>query len=139
MKNKFNIGDTVKLSNVYVGNYYFGSSPDYGGMFTDSMRNKMRNKEALIINNTIGGRYQLDIDPDNVYYEDMLVKVVDELASSDYTFNPEVERLTMKLEKDNTMKYIDEALDNDMHIKNPDKFQELVEIYKSKSLDKRLA
>jgi hypothetical protein len=125
--NKFHIGDIVQIrEDLVLGQVYYNENSPIGDTFTSSMR-KNRGKKGRIID-IHQGKYMLDIDVVHGYTDSMLMYPKDDLADSEYLFNPEVEKLIIHMEALYLEKLIDEAIDNG----DKDRFMELTEEYKKK-------
>ena len=127
---KFNIGDTVRLiSNLQVGATYYNEKSPKGDKFTSQMRNNLAGKDA-VITQIVNNGYILEGDNTFTYYDGMLELSRDNFAEKEYEFNADVERLIGHMQKQHVMAYIDKALDDNMHITNPEEFQKLADLYK---------
>ena len=125
----FCIGDNVKIKeDLKTGKTYLNKNGN-GDIFNSFMR-AFRGKEATIIDITRNG-YILDIDTFHTYTDEMLELSYDELANSEYVYNPEVEALLEHVMKNHYKGLIDDALDSKLFNTEPEAFKNLVDEYNS--------
>jgi hypothetical protein len=130
---KYKVGDEVSIrTDLKFGAIYRNEDNSGGDVFNRVMGDYAGQKAKIV--GFDGQSYILDIDRYHYYTDGMLETWVDPLSKVDpndlkpYTFNEDVERIIMELEKNNPQRLIDHALDTG----NKEEFQRLVNLYITK-------
>lgn len=128
---KFKIGDSVMIKKDLITGVKYYNEDGTGDIFTSRMR-KYRGEEAVIIEvNSMG--YKLDIDDFHTYTESMLEDPYDELVRSEYSFNPNVERVIGDSLKHYYEDLMNKALEDKLFESDPKKFEEIIKAYNKHS------
>ncbi|GIN67035.1 MULTISPECIES: IDEAL domain-containing protein [Bacillus] len=92
MKNKFKVGDQVRVKNdLIVGKLYSMQNGNIKYLFTEEMSQYLGERATIMAISNDG--YILDISPRYCFVDEMLKRIVDVTASTPYTPIKEVEEL----------------------------------------------
>lgn len=123
----YKIGDKVRIKKgLQLGAVYYNDRTGVGDTYTNAMRNNV-GFDTEIVSIRGNGGYELEIDSVGTYYDEMIEYVVDDLAVSEYSFNPEVEGLINHMLKIQKKQLVDKALDDKLFLTDPEAFKRLVD------------